>query len=369
MAQDFYTILGISKSASQDEIKKAYRKLAHQYHPDKSGGDEKKFKEINEAYQTLSNADKRAHYDRFGQAPNGSSRAGGGGAQGGGNPFEGFDFGGFSGGNSGGFGFSGGMEDMFSDFFGGGGSTRRGRRGRDIQVDIEIAFEEMAKETVREVRLRKRSVCSECHGSGGAKGSTSKECSECHGSGQVRRTVQTILGSIAQAIVCPKCHGKGKVHTEACQKCRGEGVAEEEETIRVTVPAGIDDGQTLSMNGKGEAGEMGAPAGDLYVSVHVAKSSEFERKGSDLHSSVHISLSQAILGDRVDILSLEKSKITMKIPAGTQSGELFRIRGGGFPVLQGRGKGDHIVKVIIDIPKKLSRDQRRLMEELKKEGL
>lgn len=365
---DFYSILGVSKTASQDEIKKAYRKLAHQHHPDKASGDEKKFKEINEAYQTLSNADKRAHYDRFGQAPNGSSRSHAGG---GGNPFEGFDFGGFSGGfsNGGGFGFGGGgMEDMFSDFFGGGG--RRGRsRGQDIQVDVEIEFEEMAKETVREVRLRKRSVCSECHGSGGAPGSEAKNCSECGGSGQVRRTMQTILGAIAQVVVCPKCSGKGKTYSSVCRKCRGVGTAEEEETIRVTIPAGISDGQTLSMTGKGEAGEHGAPAGDLYVVVHTRKHKHFERVGSDLHSQIHIALSQAILGDKVSVPVLGDAEVTMKIPAGTQSGELFRIREGGFPSVQRRGKGDHIVKVIVDVPKKLSRDQRRLVEELKDEGL
>ncbi len=367
MAQDFYSLLGVSKSASQEEIKKAYRKLAHKYHPDKVGGDEKKFKEINEAYQSLSNSEKRAQYDRFGQTFDQSSRSGGGGGfSGGGNPFEGFDFGGFSGG--GGFGFSGGMEDMFSDFFGGGRSRSRGR-GHDIQVDVEIDFEDMVKETIREIHLRKRMVCSECHGSGGAKGSSSSNCSECGGAGQVRRTVQTILGPISQVMVCQKCRGKGKTFSSVCSKCRGEGIAEEEETIRVTIPAGINDGQTLSLSGKGEAGEQGSSPGDLYVTVHVRKHKHFKREGSDLHSSIHISLSQAVLGDRVSVETLGGEEIIMKVPAGTQSGELFRIREGGFPSLERRGRGDHIVTVTLAVPKKLSRDQRRIIESLRDEGL
>lgn len=367
MAQDFYSILGVSRSASQEEIKKAYRKLAHKYHPDKSGGDEKKFKEINEAYQSLSDPEKRAHYDRFGQAPNGSSHSGGGGFSGGGNPFEGFDFGGFSG--SGGFGFSGGAEDIFSEFFGGGRKSRSRERGQDIQVDVEIEFEEMAKETVREIRLRKRMTCSLCHGSGDAPGSLPKECSECHGSGQVRRTVQTVFGAMSQVILCSKCHGKGKMHTIVCSKCRGLGVAEEEETIHVTIPAGINDGQTISMAGKGEAGDQGATSGDLYIVVHVRKHKNFKRKGHDLYSSIEISLSQAILGDRVSVPILNNEEVIMKIPAGTQSGELFRIRNGGFPFIEKRGMGDHIVTVQVNIPKKLSRDQRHLVESLKEEGL
>lgn len=364
MAQDFYNLLGVSKSASQEEIKKAYRKLAHKYHPDKSGGDERKFKEINEAYQALSNPEKRAQYDRFGQTFEQSSRSGGG--HGGGNPFEGFDFGGFSGG--GGFGFSGGMEDMFSEFFGGGRSRSRDR-GRDIQVDVEIDFEDMVRETVREIHLRKRTVCSECHGSGGAKGSSSSNCSECGGSGQVRRTVQTILGPISQVMTCQKCRGKGKAFSSVCLRCHGEGVAEEDETIRVTIPAGINDGQTLSLSGKGEVGEKGSSSGDLYVAVHVRKHEYFKREGSELHSIIHVSLSQAVLGDRVPVKALGGEEIIMKIPAGTQSRELFRIREGGFPSLERRGKGDHIVTVIVDIPKKLSRDQRRIIESLKEEGL
>lgn len=366
MAQDFYSILGVSKSASQEEIKKAYRKLAHKYHPDKSGGDEKKFKEINEAYQSLSDPEKRAHYDRFGQAPGGSSRSGGG-FSGGGNPFEGFDFGGFSGGN--GFGFSGGAEDIFSEFFGGGGRGRSRGRGQDIQVDVEIEFEEMAKETVREIRLRKRTICSMCHGSGDAPGSSSKECADCHGSGQIRRSVQTVFGAISQVGICSRCQGKGKISTERCSKCRGIGAVEEEETIRVTLPAGINDEQTISLSGKGEAGERGAPSGDLYVVVHVRKHKDFHRKGNDLYSSVRISLSQAILGDRIAVPILGNNEVVMKIPSGTQSGELFRIRDGGFPSIEKRGMGDHIVTVIVDIPKKLSRDQRRLIENLKEEGL
>lgn len=363
MAQDFYAVLGVSKSASPDEIKKAYRKLAHQHHPDKSGGDDKKFKEINEAYQVLSNPEKRSQYDRFGQTHEQASRNGGG--FGGGNPFEGFDFSGFS--SGGGFGFGGGMEDMFSDFFGG-GSRRGAQRGRDVGVDIELAFEEMATGATREMRLRRRMVCEHCQGKGGEPGSASHTCSECHGSGRVRKTIQTILGAMAQVAECSKCRGKGTTFEKACRVCRGTGVTEGEETIRIDVPAGIDNGQTISIAGKGEAGEHGETPGDLYATVHVRPHKRFTRQGNDLHSEVRISVSQAILGGRVDVQTLDGETV-MKIPAGTQSGELFRIRGEGFPSVRSRSRGDHIVKVKIDIPKKLSRDQRKLVESLEKEGL
>ena len=368
MAGDFYSILGVSKSASQDEIKKAYRKLAHQYHPDKSGGDEKKFKEINEAYQTLGSPEKRSQYDQFGQTFGGSSRAGGSGPFGGGqgNPFEGFDFSGFS--SGGGFGFGGGgMEDLFSDFFGG-GSRRGSQKGRDIGVDIEIEFGEMATGATREVRLRRRMKCEHCEGSGGESGSHLKTCVECGGSGKIRKTVQTIFGSMAQVIECAKCRGKGTIFDTVCRKCHGAGVSEGEESIRVDVPPGIDDGQTLSVSGKGEAGEYGTASGDLYVTIHVRPHKGFFRKGQELHSKVHVSVSQAILGSRVEVPTLDGETI-MKIPAGTQSGELFRIRGGGFPSVQGRSRGDHIVTVLVDIPKKLSRDQRKIVEALEGEGL
>lgn len=367
MAQDFYSILGVSKSASQDEIKKAYRKLAHQHHPDKQGGDEKKFKEVNEAYQTLGNAEKRSQYDRFGQTFGGSSRAGGSGpfSGGQGNPFEGFDFSGFSSGR--GFEFGGGMEDMFSDFFGG-GSRQKSQRGHDIGVDVEISFEEMANGATREMRLRRRMQCSHCHGKGGETEAGSHVCSECRGSGKVRKTVQTIFGAMAQVAECSVCRGKGNVFEKTCRECRGAGSVNGEETIRIEIPAGIDDGQTISLSGKGEAGEYGSVSGDLYVTVHVKPHAVFTRSGNDLHSKVSISISQAVLGGRVEVKTLEGETV-MKIPAGTQSGELFRIRGGGFHSVHGRSRGDHIVTVIISIPKKLSRDQRKIMETLEKEGL
>lgn len=367
MAQDYYSLLGVSKSASQEEIKKAYRKLAHKYHPDKSSGDEKKFKEINEAYQILSNPEKRSNYDRFGQTFEQSSGSSGG-FSGGfrGNPFEGFDFSGFASGSN--FEFGGGIEDMFSEFFSGGRRGRKSSRGKDIQVDIEIDFEDMARETSREVPLRHRVRCSLCRGSGGDPSSSLQKCSECGGSGQIRKTIQTILGNMSQNSMCSRCRGKGEIFERLCRQCGGNGVFEEQEKIRITLPAGVNDGQALSVSGKGEAGEYGMPDGDLYVVIHVRKHKMFTRKGDDLHSSQNITLSQAILGDRV-VLQTLKGEVLMKIPAGTQSGELFRIRSGGFPLLEGRGKGDHIVRIFVDIPKKLSRDQRHLVELLKEEGL
>lgn len=364
MSSDYYNTLGVSRSASDADIKKAYRTLAHKYHPDKSGGDEQKFKEVNEAYQVLSNKEKRSQYDQFGQTFEGASRAGAGGQ---GGPFGGFDFGGFSGQG----GFSGnGFEDVFSDFFGG-GASRGGsnvRRGADIQVDVEIDFADMARDTHRDVRIRKRVSCDECGGSGGKPGTKEAACSACGGSGRTRKTIQTILGNIAQVVTCGSCQGKGRAFSEKCPKCGGAGRVQGDETIKVTLPAGVDDGQTLSISGKGEAGEAGSPAGTLYVTVHVRKHELFTRSGLDVLSVRHITLSQATLGDKIEVETLE-GLVRMKVPVGTQSGEQFRIRSKGFPDLGGRGRGHHIVKVIVDVPKKLNREQKRLMEELRKSGV
>lgn len=368
MAKNYYEILGVAKGASDDEIKKAYRKMAHQHHPDKKGGDEAKFKEVNEAYQVLSDKSKRAQYDQFGQTFDQGGRGGYGGQQGG---FGGFDFSGFQGfgGQQNGQGFEfdfggGGFEDIFSDIFGGG--SRRGTRakkGRDIQVDVEITFEEMVRGAHRTVRLRKTIVCDVCDGKGGEPGAKEESCATCHGQGQVKQRVQSFFGTIEQVVICPTCQGKGKTFSQKCHKCGGDGKVNGEAEIAIDVPAGIQDGQSLAMDGQGEAGSQGGRSGDLIVAVHVRPHHKFKRKEDDILSDELISFAQASLGAKINVETID-GPVVMKIPEGTQSGEVFRIKEKGVPFLQRRGRGNHLVKIIVNVPKRLSRDQKRLIEEL-----
>ena len=362
MAQDYYAMLGVAKGASADEIKKAFRKLAHQHHPDKSGGDEAKFKEINEAYQVLSDPNKRAQYDQFGQTFNGQGAGAGAGRSGG------FDFSGFNGGDANGFHFDfgsgGGFEDLFSDVFSGGG-RRRTRRGADVQVDVEISFEEMAEGVEKEIRVRKYNRCETCQGNGGKPGSKEQTCATCHGQGRVQRTFQSILGAFAQAIECPDCKGRGKTYSEKCTVCHGDGRVLNETTLRVPIPAGVDDGVTLSMEGAGEMGESGSQPGDLLIRVRVKKHAIFERDGRDILIKKTISFAQAALGDSIRVETLEGT-MKIKIPAGTQSGEMFRLAGKGIQSgSRWSGSGDAFVKITVAIPKKLSREQKKLIEALK----
>jgi len=365
MAKDFYEILGVSKSSSEAEIKKAYRKMAHKYHPDKEGGDEEKFKEVNEAYQTLSDSTKRSQYDQFGQTFNGAT--GGSGDSGGG--FGGFDFSDFQQ-SAGGQGFEfnfgeGGAEDIFSEMFGGGRrGGRRGQRGRDVQVDVEIDFLEVIKGAIKEVSVYKSVSCSRCDGSGGEPGAKEQTCKTCGGTGQIQKTMQTILGTIAQQAVCDDCGGKGKTFDKKCSKCKGMGHYREETKESVDIPAGINDGQSIAIAGKGEVGQNGAPAGDLIVTVHVKPDSRFVRDGYDIRTTSHISFAQAALGDKINIETVD-GNVKMKIPAGTQSGEIYRVRSKGVPKLRGIGRGDHLVEVIVDIPTKLSRKEKKIIEQLR----
>lgn len=369
MAKNYYDILGVSKGATDDEIKKAYRKMAHQHHPDKKGGDEAKFKEVNEAYQVLSDKSKRAQYDQFGQTFEGGRAGGYGGQQGG---FGGFDFSGFQGfGGQGGQDFEfdfggGGFEDIFSDIFGGGGRRgSRAKKGRDIQVDVEISFEEMVRGAHRSVRLRKTIICDACEGTGGEPGAKEETCPTCHGQGQVQQRVQSFFGAIAQVVTCPTCQGKGKTFSQKCRKCGGDGRVKGEAEISIDVPAGIQDGQSLSLQGQGEAGSQGGRSGDLIVAVHVLPHKKFKRKGDDILSEENISFAKASLGAKISVETID-GPVVMKVPEGTQSGEVFRIKDKGVPFLQRRGRGSHLVKIIVDVPKRLSRDQKRLIEELGK---
>ncbi|NTW27364.1 MAG: molecular chaperone DnaJ [Candidatus Moranbacteria bacterium] len=362
---DYYKILGVDKNSSDDEIKKAYRKLAHKHHPDKQGGDAEKFKEINAAYQVLSDKSKRQQYDQFGS---GFEQRGGGGG------FGGFGGQGFSGFSQGGqdFDFGDGFEDIFSNIFGGGQSGGRKqdmrKAGNDIQVDVEMNFEEMVNGAHREIELYQRVLCDVCAGSGGEPGAKEQTCETCKGSGKIHKTVSSFFGSFSQAYVCPSCQGMGKTFSQKCHKCRGEGRVKQARKIPVDLPAGISDGQTVSMQGQGEAGERGAQSGDLYITVHITKHPKFTREGNNLLSTETISFSQAALGDKINVATIDEV-VKMKIPAGTQSGEMFRIKGQGVPSLGRTNRGDHLVKIIVQVPKNLSRDQRKILEELQKEGL
>jgi molecular chaperone DnaJ len=358
MAKDYYEILGVSKSASQDEIKKAFRKLAHQHHPDKSGGNEALFKEMNEAYGTLSDPEKRAQYDRFGQTFQGGNT--GGGASSGG-----WDFGQYGGNGNVKFDFGEGFEDIFSGVFGGSGQSGRSKQGQDIQVDVEISFEEMVSGTQKSISLRKLTHCSHCKGTGGQPGSKENNCKRCDGRGRIQKQVQSIFGMMAQVVTCDACHGKGKTYTESCRTCHGVGRSQQPETIEVNIPAGIQDGQALSLEGRGAAGEYGARAGDLFVAVHVKPHEEWKRRGDDVLSFLDIRYPQAALGDKVEVNTVE-GRVTMKIPAGTQGGEVFRIRGKGIPHLGRYGRGDHLVTVKLLVPKKMSHDEKQLIEKLAK---
>jgi molecular chaperone DnaJ len=367
MSKDYYEILGVSKTATEEEIKKAYRKLAHKYHPDKEGGDEAKFKEINSAYQVLSDPKKRQQYDQFGS---GFEQAGGFSGTGGG-------FSGFEGFTQGGDGFEfhfggGGFEDIFSDVFrsagfGGRSTVNRQKSGSDIAVDVEITFEEMAKGVKKKIELYKNITCSKCDGTG-AENKELEKCSQCGGTGQVTKSIRTIFGNIQQATVCDKCHGSGKVPKVKCSECGGDGVVKEYETIEVDIPAGIEDGQTIKVVGRGETPRGGGRAGDLYITVHIQSDSKFERQGNDIVGVKEIKFSQAVLGDVVKVDTVY-GETKIKIPAGTKGGDILRIKGKGIKRGGYFAKGDHLVKIQIFVPDKVNSEQTEAVKHLGKVGL
>lgn len=363
MAKDLYNILGVSKGATQDEIKKAFRKLAHQHHPDKEGGDETKFKEINAAYQILSDPEKRKRYDQFGEA--GVNGPGGGGA-GGMNWEDVMRQGGFGGGFRQGAG--GGIEfdlgDIFSDFFGGGArGQRRQSKGQDIQVDVEISFSEAAFGVSKTVELYKSVSCSKCHGNGAEPGTPIKECAHCKGKGVVERIQQSFFGAVRAQSKCPDCNGEGKIPEKKCTQCHGTGAEKKDTTYEVKIPGGIDDGQTLRIGGQGEAGEHGSHAGDLYVVVHVKQEQEWKRVDDDVLAEVDVPYSMLVLGGKILVNTLDGA-VEMKVPAGTEAGQLLRLRGKGVPQLQGSGRGDHLVKVGVKIPKRPGFKYKKLLKQL-----
>lgn len=359
---DYYEVLGISKNATQEEIKKAFHKLAHKYHPDK-GGDEKKFKEINEAYQILSNKEKRAQYDQFGRVFEGAGTGGDAG--------QGFDFN-WAWGNQGqNFDF-GDLGDVFEDFFSFGGKTTKKKdlkKGKDIQVDIEIDLEKTLKETVEKINLAKSVVCHRCQGNGAEPGTKIKECFSCRGTGQVQEVKKTFLGSYTTITICPACQGEGTIPEKPCNVCKGQGRVKSEETIDVFIPAGIDSNQVIRIEGKGEAGKKGGKAGNLYVRVFVKKHSLFERRGDDLYVLVEMEFSKAVLGGKVEVPTLEGKNILLSVPQGTESGKVFKVSGKGIPRFGGYGRGNLYVELKIKTPKKLSKKQREILDQLRKEGL
>ncbi|PWL54742.1 MAG: molecular chaperone DnaJ [Clostridiales bacterium] len=357
--RDYYEVLGVSKTASDDEIKRAYRKLAKQYHPDLNPGDkaaETKFKEVNEAYEVLSDPQKKGKYDQFGFAgvdPNYGAGQGGYGGYGSG--FGGFDMGDFG--------------DIFSSIFGGGfgGSAAQSRnaprRGEDLERSVQITFEEAAFGCAKDITVNRVEKCDDCNGTGAAKGSTVETCPVCHGSGQVRTTRRTALGTISTTGVCQSCGGKGKTIKQPCQNCRGAGYTRRARTISVKIPAGIDDDQTVVLRGQGNQGVNGGPAGDLLVTIRVGRHEFFTRNGSNLLCTVPITFTQAALGDELEVPGLEGT-FRYTIPEGVQSGTVFRIKNRGIAQVNSKNRGDYLLTVVVETPKNLNGKQKELLREL-----
>ena len=350
--RDYYEVMGVPKNASEDEIKKAYRKLAKKYHPDLNPGDkaaEEKFKELNEAYEVLSDKDKKARYDQFGHAgvdPN------------------------FGGGPAGGSPFTGGIDlgDIFDSFFGGfGGGTRRQnpnapRRGSDTEAVVNISFEEAAKGCKKTVSFGKVDTCTECGGSGAEKGTSAKPCPQCGGSGRVNVSQRTPFGVVQTSRGCDRCGGSGKVIEHPCKTCGGTGRVRRQKTIEVNIPAGIDNDQVLNVRGQGNAGQNGGPAGDLQVYVNVRPHPIFERRGNDVWCEMPITFSQAALGAEVTVPTID-GKVSYQVREGTQPGDVFKLRGKGIPYVNGRGRGDQYVQITIEVPKNLTQKQKDVLKE------
>lgn len=365
MTKDYYQILGVERGASQDDIKKAYYKLAHKYHPDK-GGDAEKFKEINEAYQVLSNKEKRGQYDKFGRVFDGNfgpSQEG-----------MGFDFGqGFDFESMGAEGFNFmDMGDVLEEVFGFGGGRQKKKdikRGKDLELELEIPLEAVLKGLNKEITLSKMIQCTRCQGKGAEPGTPVNECFSCRGTGEVQQMKRTLFGSVTRYTTCPDCGGEGFRPDKPCNVCRGEGRMKNDEKIKIFVPAGVDANQIIKMEGKGEMGRRGGKAGDLYIRIAIKKHPVFERRGDDIYATINISVTDSILGNEIEVPTLEGTKILLKVPAGTESGKVLRISQKGIPNFSGYGKGDMYVTLTVKTPKNISKKQKELLEQLKNEGL
>jgi len=359
VTKDYYKVLGVEKNATKDDIKKAFRKLAGQHHPDR-GGDEKKFKEVNEAYQILANDKKRAEYDTYGQTFSGATSGG---------P-SGWDFSGFEGFSAEGGPASGwDLGDVFSDFFSGGapfGRSSRTKRGADISIDLQISFADSIFGTERNVLITKNSTCATCNGSGARPGSELETCKRCSGRGKLRESRGTFFGNFTVETVCRDCSGRGKKPKDSCNTCGGAGIARKQEQIHIDIPAGIDNGEMIRMSGLGEA-VSGGTQGDLYVKVHVNSHPTFKRQGTDIVMDLPVKLTDAILGATYDIETLD-GKDTLKVPEGTPDGTVLKISGKGVPTARGK-RGNLLVKVVIKMPSKISSKARDLISKLREEGI
>lgn len=369
--RDYYEVLGVSKTATDDELKKAYRKLAKKYHPDANQDNKKeaeeKFKEVNEAYETLSDSQKRRMYDQFGaDGPQGF-----GGGAGAGGPFGGQ--GGYYSYNSSDFGDFGDLGDIFSSFFGGGfGGSRTSRKqtgprkGADLNLHMEITFEQAFLGIEKEITINRNEQCDTCHGSGAKPGTSVTKCTMCNGTGQVKQVQNTILGQMQTSRTCTVCHGTGEVIKEPCETCHGKGTVRKQPKIKVKIPAGIDDGQTVVLRNEGEPGEKGGPQGDLYITIKIKRHSIYTRKGNNVMCEVPITITQATLGADLEIPMVDGSKEKYKIPDGTQTGSKFTIKNKGFKSVNSSVQGDFVFTVTVQTPKKLSKEQRDLLMQLAK---
>jgi molecular chaperone DnaJ len=357
--RDYYEVLGVGKDASADEIKKAFRRMAIKLHPDKEGGDEAKFKEVNEAYEILKDQSKRQRYDQFGHAGVGGASGGGG------NPFGGFggqgqemhfDFGDL------------GLGDIFSSFFGGqqAGGQKRSKRGRDVETRVEVSFEQAVFGTEVDLRLDLEDACEHCKGSTVEPGYELTTCDTCKGAGQVVNVTRTIFGNIQQASICPTCQGSGKIPEKVCSVCRGKGTQKKAQDISLKIPAGIDDGATIRLREHGEAVANG-PKGDLYVNVRVKSHKHFTREGDIILSDEHVNMVDAALGAEIDVETVD-GPVRMKVPAGTQSGSDFKLANHGVPHMRGDSRGSHIVTIVVDTPTSLSKKQKELLAQFKGSG-
>ncbi len=354
MSKDYYKILGVDRGASEDEIKKAFRKKAHEHHPDKTGGDDAKFKEANEAYQVLSNKQKRTQYDQFGSDFEKMNQGGFGGGQG---------FGGFgqqAGGVHFDFGEMGDLGDLFGGMFGGGGRGRS-RRGDDIQVDLRVDFKESIFGAEKTVSLYRTQNCDVCHGNGAEPGTKLNKCSECGGEGRVRRIQQTMLGAMQTTIACQRCGGRGEIPEKRCHNCDGTGIHKGRREFTLKVPAGIRDGEALRVSGEGEAVRGGAP-GDLFVTVRVMADKRFTRVGNDIVNDLEVTFAEAALGTKKNVATVD-GDVELKIPAGTQPNSVLRLKGKGSHALRSSSRGDHLVTIKVVVPRSLSRKQKKMLEE------
>ena len=375
--RDYYEVLGVNKNATDDEIKKAYRKLAKKYHPDANPDNkeeaEAKFKEVNEAYEVLSDPKKRQMYDQFGTVDPQGFGGGAGGPFGGGNYYS-YSSSGFNGFNGfDGFADFGDLGDIFSSFFGGSSrtsssrqQTRGPRKGADLNLSMEISFEEAFLGVEKEISITRPEICNVCNGSGARPGTTVTKCPTCHGTGTIKQVQNTILGQMQTTRTCTTCHGTGEVIKEPCENCKGKGTVRKQARIKVKIPAGIDDKQTVVLRGEGEPGEKGGPKGDLYITVKVRKSSVYTRQGTTVLCEIPITITQATLGAELKIPMVDGSIEKFVIPEGTQTGTKFTIKDRGFKSLNSNSRGSFVFTVVVQTPKRLSREQRDLLEQLAK---